>query len=176
MADDATEAIGIIGALREAGLLRTAPIGTPESPASATSDTIRTIGALLDAGLLGPLGLTVPPDPLPGPQIGDIVRARDIRQVFKRIDPDGSKGITFLSKQEGGRWWQIECGFPPNDNHWLVEIDNVLASPKPSVVNSVQLEVTHVIRTDDYSTMFEGKLKELRSSYRTPDLPLWTGQ
>jgi hypothetical protein len=174
MADEPREAIEIIGALNNAGLLRTGASGGPESPAA--SGAIGIIGALRDAGLLatGTVGLTAPPDPQQGPQVGDIVRAGEIRQINKLITPDGTKKISFLSKQPEGRWWSVYCDFPPNDDHWLAEIENVLASPKPSVVLSVLVEVTREIATDPRADTFEGKLKDLRTGYRTPPQPPWT--
>ena len=179
MADEPREAIEIIGALSDAGLLRTPPSGGPQSPAA--SEAIEIIGALSDAGLLatGTVGFTAvpPPEPQQGPQVGEIVLAYDVRQVNKRIDPDGSKGLSLLARAargyQPGRWWQVECEFPPNDTHWLVEIDKVLASPKPTAF-SVQVEVTREIATDARSDLFEGKVKELRTLHRLPALPTWT--
>jgi hypothetical protein len=96
----------------------------------------------------------------------------NIRSVYKRVDSGGSKGITFLSQHPAtGRWWQIECEFPPNDSHWLAEIEKVLASPKPSVIWSVKVEVTREILTTTNADHFEGKLMDLEMIYRTPALP-----
>lgn len=182
MADDPQEAIGIIGALSEAGLLRNPASGASESVAG--SQAIGIIGALREAGLLatGTVGLTAapPPDPQQGPQVGELVRAYDVRQLVKRIATDGSKGLSLVARaydpprhDQPGRWWQIECEFPPNDGHWLAEIEKILASPKPSVF-SIQVEVTRKIARDDRSEYFEGKIKDLRAVYRIPALPQWT--
>ena len=173
MADDRREAIGIIGALSDAGLLRTVASG--ESEAAEGSEAVRMIGALREAGLLaaGAVGPTPPPDPRQEPQVGDNVWTQAIRQVVKRVEPGGLREISFMSKQEEGRWWAVECRFPPNDSHWIAEIDKVLASPKPSILH-VQVEVTRVTGAAGVTFVFEGKLKDLTAVYRTPALPSWT--
>ena len=133
---------------------------------------MRMIGALREAGLLaaGAVAPAVPPEPKQGPQVGDEVRAQGIRQINKRVLANGSKDFAFGTKQEEGQWWWVECRFPPNDNHWLAEIDKVLASPKPSIFHVV-VEVTQVVGVYGYMTIVEGELKELTAVYRTPELP-----
>jgi hypothetical protein len=173
MADDRREAIGIIGALSDAGLLRTVASG--ESEAAEGSEVVRMIGALREAGLLAAaVGPTPPPNPRQEPQVGDNVWTQAIRQVIKRVEPGGLREISFMSKQEEGRWWAVECRFPPNDSHWIAEIDKVLGSPKPSILH-VQVEVTRLTGAAGVTFVFEGKLKDLTAVYRTtssgPGLP-----
>src|SRR5262245_41840054 len=114
MATEQGDAIAIIGALSDAGLLRTAPSATESR---STSEATRIIGALHDAGLLAVVtsGPAAPADPGWGPKVGDVVRAGDILQINKDRFENGTRAVTFLSRQAVGRFWSVRCEFPPND-------------------------------------------------------------
>ena len=176
LADDSGEAIEIIGALSDAGLLRTAS-GTPEFEA-APSEAVRLIGALGKAGLLATGGAAPAGGaPLPGaeaalegPQVGDIVWVQDIRHINKSFEPDGPMVMEFQSRQVNGQWWQVQCAFPPNGDRWLAEIEKVLASGKPSAL-VLKVEVTSAPRTFPTSKIFSADVTYLVAAYRTPALP-----
>jgi hypothetical protein len=91
MPDDQSDAIGIIGALSDAGLLRTAASGTRGSPASGA---VGIIGALSDVGLLAaPASATAGPPPEPGwgPEGGGAVTPCVNGGTFRRTrGPEGS--------------------------------------------------------------------------------------
>lgn len=178
MPDDQSEAIGIIGALSDAGLLRTAASGTRGSPSA--SGAMGIIEALSEAGVLGtPTDASAtagpPPEPGWGPQVGAVVRAAEILQVNTALFEDGVKLVQFLSLQalRPSRFWGVACKFPPNDNAYLTELDKGLASSKPTFL-SVQVEVTDLIYEDARTSDFYGTLQDLRVGYRIPDLPPWT--
>jgi hypothetical protein len=177
MPDDQSEAIGIIGALSDAGLLRTAASGTRGSPSA--SGAMGIIAALGEAGVLATpadASATAGPPAQPGwgPKVGDVVRAAEIVQVTK-VYEDGGKLVQFLSLQalRPSRFWQVVCEFPPNDNSYLAELDKALASSKPTGL-SIQVEVTRRIYEDARTSYFDATLKDLRVGYRIPDLPPWT--
>jgi hypothetical protein len=166
MADDpAGQAIGIIGALQEAGLLRT---GTSEPAAEL-------IGALSEAGLLAGAPSTpeppAPPEPeplpLPQPQVGDVVWAPIVRGVNKFIDAVSGKVTVRLTadpRVEGEPTFQYYLEFPPNDESWLPEIDKIITTPKhpPEIPFSYNVAVSVEITSLHYMRhRYYGELKAL---------------
>ena len=148
MADDpAEQAIGVIGVLREAGLLATAP--------STAEPVAQIIGALREAGLLR-TGVPSTAEPPVVPQIGDNVRVPFIRGVSKRIDASKTQvRLTHSPVQE--RTITHYLDFPPNDHEWLSEFDKIIAAPKSGLYVHAYVDITDVLTTD----MYRGKLTSL---------------
>jgi hypothetical protein len=150
MPDDTRDAIGVIDALNEAGLLRASPTSQP-----AASGAVGIINALNVAGLLGtpsPAGATGAPEPPPqppeAPKPADQILTGEIKQVLKYVDLDAggslvtSVFLTSVLPDESWRWTYLK--FPPNDEKWLMEFDRILAAPKPLEMQALA-EVTAVI-------------------------------
>jgi len=181
LADDSGEAIEIIGALSDAGLLRTAASGAPSGAA-------RLIGVLGEAGLLatataapggaaaGSAAGAAPPSGAQaaaqeGPQVGDIVWVSDIWHINKSLEePDGPLVMEFQSQRAAGQWWQVQIAFPPNEEGWLVEIEKVLAAGWPSALN-LKVEVTSAPRVFPTSRVFSANVVYFVGLYRAAPLP-----
>ena len=135
MADDpGTEAIGIIGALNEAGLLRTAP--------SVSQPAAEVIGALVEAGVLSTVLSTPTPPPPPEPKVGDEIFLANVTRI--ELGFGGSAGVSHVqltnSAAQGSGEAHYSLLFPPNDEKWLPGIDTIILSPrKPWVVASVKI-------------------------------------
>lgn len=191
MPDDVTDAIGIIRELGEAGLLRTAGCGTPES--QAPSDAVRMLGALRRAGLLadpgggaapgggapagaGPAGGAAPGAEAvvpKGPEVGDTLWVVGIFAVDKQITADEGTILTLRSAERGKnpvQYWVALCEFPPNDERILEEIDKVLASTKPSAF-LVNVDVLDVRVAGPPAWVFDARLNRVQSIYHTPRIP-----
>lgn len=177
MPDDVGEAIGIIHALGDAGLLRTA--GTPES--QAPSDAVRLLGALRQAGLLAdpgggaapaggggaPAGGTAPgaqAAAVEGPQEGDTLWTPQIPKVNRHIFADGRTFVLLGYPLFGtDRWYWLRCRFPPNNDIFLEQIDKVLVSPRQASLFAMA-EVTAVLTPGPPEWVLDVTLQQMESA------------
>ena len=162
MPDDPTgQAVGIIGALSQAGLLAAAP-----RPGEPTAGEI--IGALSQAGLFQIARATPEPPPLevvPAIQVGDKVSVFPVRRIARHFTArdDLPSSYQFVVTQNGDDTSYYAL-FPPNDDSYIEEIDKILAAgTKPQWI-SAYMEITKVI-TNPAGSKYHGELLSLTSNY-----------
>ncbi|HEY7604452.1 MAG TPA: hypothetical protein VH760_09330 [Gaiellaceae bacterium] len=167
MADDSGgQAIEIIGALQEAGVLRAAR--TTSEPAA------QIIAALSEAGLLAtPHTASEPAAPgralapavsvapaEPEPNVGDEAYLGDVRRITTSL-LSGS-GQVVLSNNSPPRWkGDYFIDFPPNSKDWIPEIDRIVAAPRQGTYVEAAVKITSVSRPGVYV----GKLTLLRAQF-----------
>jgi hypothetical protein len=170
MADDPATGIEIVGALSEAGLLRTAPV--------ASEPAAQVIRALGEAGLLRSPPTTageaaIPgrayvdasatvaaPPPPPEPTVDQEVYLGHVTGILVSPGPTGSAQITLTNS---ATLWKgnYMLDFPPNHEGWLPELNRITAAPRGSVSVSAGVKVTKVSAPGYYL----GKLYLLRAQY-----------
>ena len=167
MADDSGgQAIEIIGALQEAGVLRVA---------RATSEpAAQIITALSEAGLFATPSSTSEPaaqgralaDPVsvapaePEPKVDDEAYLGDIKRITTSL-LSGS-GQVVLSNNSPPRWkGDYFIDFPPNSKDWIPEIDRIIAAPRGGLYVEAAVKITSVSRPGAYV----GKLTLLRAQF-----------
>ena len=170
MADDRANAIEIVGALSEAGLLRTARV--------ASEPAAQVIRALSEAGLLrsppttaGEAAIpgrayveasaTVAPPPPPEPTVDQEVYLGHVTGIEVSPGPTGSAQITLTNS---ATLWKgnYMLDFPPNHTGWLPELHRITAAPRGSVYVTAGVKVTKVSTTPGN---YLGELYLLRAQY-----------
>ena len=168
MADDS--AIEVIGALREAGLLRAA--------ARASSDpAAQIITALSDAGLLATpastgeaaavgvahapaVDVAAPPPAVadPPPAVDDEAYLGNIWRITRAL------GQVILWSDSPPRWsGMYMVDFPPTNEDWLPLIDLIIAAPRAGLSVDGSVLITKV--SDASRRAYLGKLTELRPTF-----------
>ena len=161
MADDsATE---VIGALREAGLLRAAARASSEPAAQI-------ITALSDAGLLATPASTgeaaavgVAHAPAvdvadPPPAVDDEAYLGNIWQITRML------GQVILWSDSPPRWTGMYVvDFPPTNEEWLPLIDLIIAAPRAGLSVDGSVKITKV--SDASRRAYLGELTELRPTF-----------
>jgi hypothetical protein len=175
MADDTgTEAIELISALNQAGLLATAASGRSEG--LRAEEAIRVIGTLSEAGLLADASSGPPPPPPQGRKVGDTVIARHVRWLGKyAIDEPGSgfRAASFRlmdhppvsgksSSTESYIDFYVDC--PPSDEGFVAELDKVIAAPRPVAIEA-KLEITAVLTENTNWSSYRAKLIDLWATH-----------
>jgi len=168
MADDtAGQAIGIIGALQDAGLLRVGR--SPSEPAA------QIIGALAEAGLLraSPSASEPPAEgralaeavavvpPPPEPKVGDEAFLGDVRAIRNAIGPIGAGQVSLVNYATLYKG-TYQLDFPPNDPGWLPQIDKIIMAPRKGLYVTALVRVTTVGRSGE---AYAGTLTQLEASY-----------
>ena len=167
MADDsAGQAIEIVGALHEAGLLRAAGARTSSEPAA------QIITALSEAGLFGTppsstsgepaaVGVGLAPAAVvaePEPKVDDEAYLGDVRRITRM------RGQVILSNYSPPRWiGDYVLNFPPNIEDWLLDIDKIIAAPRQGLFVDGAVKITEV--PDASRRAYVGRLTELRPTY-----------
>lgn len=177
MADDsAGQAVEIIGALQEAGLLRAtrstsnpaaqiisalSEAGLLQAP-TGTGGTAAPGRAIAEAGVVAPS--TPQPPPLPAPKVGDEAFLGGIRRVTRSYGSPG--GQVFLVNDSPPQWvGNYALDFPPNDVGLLPGFDAILAAPRELRVHAIAaVKITKVSGPGSY----QGKLTLLRADWPWP--------
>jgi hypothetical protein len=167
MADDAgQQAVEIIGALHNAGLLRAAP--SPAEPAA-----VQVISKLREFGLLGDtLGPLAPPGSQPL-KVDDELYIGPVVGVTKFVTTEGTPWVSFDEITPAKKRTSYTFEFPPNDESYLAEIDRIIAAPTEPTVPSVSASVKITMVLD--SAHYHAKLLSLTTSHTLPVYGLVTG-